>query len=155
MWSSTMSSPAIALPGALPAKKKAKSKKKSGPSVSDLILKAVSASAQRGGVSLAAVKKTLKAGGYDVVKNKARISVAIKRLVSKKVLIRNKGSLKRFSRFEICCCEASFCNKDRRITETCQTGSVFPNVFANSVGHSHKYLEVYLSLLSEPKQVQT
>uniref|UniRef100_A0A096MBU2 Si:ch211-103n10.5 n=1 Tax=Poecilia formosa TaxID=48698 RepID=A0A096MBU2_POEFO len=89
-----MSSPAIALPGALPAKKKAKSKKKSGPSVSDLILKAVSASAQRGGVSLAAVKKVLKAGGYDVVKNKARISVAIKRLVNKKVLIRNKGSLK-------------------------------------------------------------
>uniref|UniRef100_A0A3B5L8K7 Si:ch211-103n10.5 n=1 Tax=Xiphophorus couchianus TaxID=32473 RepID=A0A3B5L8K7_9TELE len=93
-WSSTMSSPVIALPGALPAKKKAKSKKKSGPSVSDLILKAVSASAQRGGVSLAAVKKALKAGGYDVVKNKARISVAIKRLVNKKVLIRTKGSLK-------------------------------------------------------------
>uniref|UniRef100_A0A3B3TUH2 H15 domain-containing protein n=1 Tax=Poecilia latipinna TaxID=48699 RepID=A0A3B3TUH2_9TELE len=132
-----MSSPAIALPGALPAKKKAKSKKKAGPSVSDLILKAVSASAQRGGVSLAAVKKVLKAGGYDVVKNKTRISVAIKRLVNKKVLIRNKGSLKRFStRFEICCCEASFCNKDRGITETCQTGSVFLNVFANSVGHS-------------------
>lgn len=89
-----MSSPAIALPAALPAKKKAKSKKKSGPSVSDLILKVVSTSSQRGGVSLAAVKKALKAGGYDVVKNKARIAVAIKRLVNKKVLIRTKGSFK-------------------------------------------------------------
>uniref|UniRef100_A0A146P6N0 Si:ch211-103n10.5 n=1 Tax=Fundulus heteroclitus TaxID=8078 RepID=A0A146P6N0_FUNHE len=89
-----MSSPAIALPAAPLAKKKAKPKKKTGPSVSDLILKVVSASSQRGGVSLAAVKKTLKAGGYDVVKNKARIAVAIKRLVSKKVLLRSKGSFK-------------------------------------------------------------
>ncbi|XP_015250939.1 PREDICTED: protamine-like protein [Cyprinodon variegatus] len=89
-----MSSPVIALPAASSAKKKARSKKKSGPSVSDLILKIVSGSSQRGGVSLAAVKKALKAGGYDVVKNKARIAVAIKRLVSKKVLLRTKGSFK-------------------------------------------------------------
>ncbi|KAM4577814.1 histone H1 [Fundulus diaphanus] len=89
-----MSSPAIALPAASLAKKKAKPKKKTGPSVSDLILKIVSASSQKGGVSLAAVKKTLKAGGYDVVKNKARIAIAIKRLVTKKVLLRSKGSFK-------------------------------------------------------------
>lgn len=89
-----MSSPSIALPS-IPPKKKAKSpKKKAGPTVSDLILKAVAASSQRGGVSLAALKKVLKAGGYDVVKNKARILAAIKRLVTKKTLVKSKGSFK-------------------------------------------------------------
>ncbi|XP_051277451.1 protamine-like protein [Dicentrarchus labrax] len=91
-----MSSAAIALPSAAPAKspkKRAKSqKKKTGPSVSDLILKAASASAERGGVSLAALKKALKAGGYDVVKNRARILIAIRRLVAKKTLVQIKGT---------------------------------------------------------------
>uniref|UniRef100_A0A8C7YZW8 Si:ch211-103n10.5 n=1 Tax=Oryzias sinensis TaxID=183150 RepID=A0A8C7YZW8_9TELE len=89
-----MSSAAIALPSAPPAKspKKRSTKKASGPSLASLILKAVSASSQRGGVSLAALKKALKAGGYDVVKNKARIVVAIRRLVKNKSLVRTKGS---------------------------------------------------------------
>ncbi|KAM7392022.1 hypothetical protein PAMP_022665 [Pampus punctatissimus] len=95
-----MSSAAVALTPATPAtpakspKKRAKSqkKKKTGPTVSDLILKAVSASTERGGVSLAAVKKALKAGGYDVVKNKTRILTAIKRLVINKSLVQTKGT---------------------------------------------------------------
>ncbi|XP_040899196.1 protamine-like protein [Toxotes jaculatrix] len=91
-----MSSAVIALPQTAPAKspkKRAKSqRKKTGPTVSDLILKAVSQSTERGGVSLASLKKTLKAGGYDVVKNKARILIAIRRLVANKSLVQTKGT---------------------------------------------------------------
>ncbi|XP_037632580.1 protamine-like protein [Sebastes umbrosus] len=92
-----MSSAVAALPLATPAKspkKRAKSqvKKKTGPTVSDLILKAASASTERGGVSLAALKKALKAGGYDVVKNKARILITIRRLVASKSLVQTKGT---------------------------------------------------------------
>ncbi|XP_038560261.1 protamine-like protein [Micropterus salmoides] len=91
-----MSSAVTALPAAAPAKspkKRAKSlRKKTGPTVSDLILKAASASTERGGLSLAALKKALKAGGYDVVKNKARILVSIKRLVANKSLVQTKGT---------------------------------------------------------------
>ncbi|XP_073322219.1 histone H1.3 [Pagrus major] len=91
-----MSSPAAAVPLATPAKSPKKrarpQKKKTSPSVSDLILKAVSASTGRGGMSLAALKKALKAGGYDVVKNRARIVIAIRRLVANKSLVQTKGS---------------------------------------------------------------
>uniref|UniRef100_UPI003AAC371B histone H1-like n=1 Tax=Centroberyx gerrardi TaxID=166262 RepID=UPI003AAC371B len=75
-----------------PAKKKAVKPKKSGPSVSELITKAVSASKERSGVSLAAVKKSLAAGGYDVDKNKARVKIAIKNLVEKGILVQVKGT---------------------------------------------------------------
>ncbi|XP_056232544.1 protamine-like protein [Seriola aureovittata] len=91
-----MSSALIALPSAAPAKspkKRAKSqRKKTGPTVSDLILRAMSASTERGGTSLAALKKSLKAGGYDVVKNKARILIAIRRLLANKSLVQTKGT---------------------------------------------------------------
>lgn len=63
-----------------------------GPTVSDLILRTISAPAERGGVSLAALKKSLKDGGYDVVKNKARIVTAIKRLVANKSIVQTKGT---------------------------------------------------------------
>uniref|UniRef100_A0A3Q3AVE1 Si:ch211-103n10.5 n=1 Tax=Kryptolebias marmoratus TaxID=37003 RepID=A0A3Q3AVE1_KRYMA len=85
-------SSAIALPPACPVKSPKKRARSQKGTVSALILRAVSGSAQRGGVSLAAMKKVLKAGGYDVVKNKARIIVAIRRLVNKKSLVRTKGS---------------------------------------------------------------
>uniref|UniRef100_A0A4W6DN64 H15 domain-containing protein n=1 Tax=Lates calcarifer TaxID=8187 RepID=A0A4W6DN64_LATCA len=65
-----------AAPAAAPAKaakKKASKPKKTGPTVGEQILKAVAASKERGGVSAAALKKALAAGGYDVEKNKARI----------------------------------------------------------------------------------
>ncbi|KAG8449924.1 hypothetical protein GDO86_016557 [Hymenochirus boettgeri] len=55
----------------------AKSKKASGPSVSELIVKAVNTSKERSGMSLAAVKKALGASGYDVDKNNSRIKVAL------------------------------------------------------------------------------
>ncbi|KAE8619681.1 hypothetical protein XENTR_v10009908 [Xenopus tropicalis] len=69
-----------------------KSKKPSGPSVSELIVKAVSASKERSGVSLAALKKALAAGGYDVEKNNSRLKLALKGLVSKETLVQVKGS---------------------------------------------------------------
>uniref|UniRef100_A0AAQ4PBG4 Histone H1 n=1 Tax=Gasterosteus aculeatus aculeatus TaxID=481459 RepID=A0AAQ4PBG4_GASAC len=65
--------------------------KKVGPSVSDLIVKTVAASKERSGVSAAAVKKALTAGGYDVDKNKARVKTAIKSLVAKGTLVQVKG----------------------------------------------------------------
>ncbi|MEE6519007.1 hypothetical protein FKM82_030407, partial [Ascaphus truei] len=65
---------------------------KSGPSVSDLIVRAVSASKERSGVSLSALKKALSAGGYDVEKNNSRLKLALKGLVSKETLIQLKGS---------------------------------------------------------------
>uniref|UniRef100_A0A3P9BC49 Si:ch211-103n10.5 n=1 Tax=Maylandia zebra TaxID=106582 RepID=A0A3P9BC49_9CICH len=85
--------PALHTTPAKSPKKRAKSpRKKTGLTVSDLILKALSTSTQRGGVSLVALKKALKAGGYDVVKNNARILIAVKRLVTKKSLVQTKGS---------------------------------------------------------------
>ncbi|XP_028668014.1 histone H1-like [Erpetoichthys calabaricus] len=84
-------------PAATPAKapkKKASSKpkKKTGPSVSDLIVKAVSASKERHGLSLAGLKKALTAGGYDVEKNNARVKLSVKSLVSKGSLVQTKGT---------------------------------------------------------------
>ncbi|KAM5141304.1 uncharacterized protein ACMZJ9_015033 [Mantella aurantiaca] len=68
------------------------SKKPSGPSVSELIVKAVAASKERSGVSLAALKKVLAAGGYDVDKNNSRLKIAIKSLVTKGSLVQVKGT---------------------------------------------------------------
>ncbi|XP_030045373.1 histone H1-like isoform X2 [Microcaecilia unicolor] len=87
-----------AAPGA--AKKKVKKpagaakarKSSSGPSVSELIVKAVSASKERSGMSLAALKKALAASGYDVEKNNSRLKLAVKSLVSKGSLLQTKGS---------------------------------------------------------------
>lgn len=63
-----------------------------GSSLSDLIIKAASAADASAGVSLAFLKKALKAGGYDVDANRARIITALKRLVAKKDLVQVKGS---------------------------------------------------------------
>ncbi|XP_039593071.1 histone H1-like [Polypterus senegalus] len=83
-------------PAATPAKaqkKKTSSKpKKTGPSVSDRIVKAVSVCKERHGLSLAALKKALAAGGYDVEKNNARVKLAVKSLVSKGSLVQTKGT---------------------------------------------------------------
>ncbi|XP_062289617.1 histone H1-like isoform X2 [Scomber scombrus] len=85
--------PAPAAAPAKAAKKKAAAKpKKTGPSVSELIVKTVSASKERSGVSLAALKKALAAGGYDVDKNKARVKTAVKSLVTKGTLVQTKGT---------------------------------------------------------------
>ncbi|XP_066434094.1 histone H1B-like [Eleutherodactylus coqui] len=96
--------PAAAPPAAEPAAKSKKqpkksaaggakkSKKSSGPGVSELIVRAVSASKERSGVSLAALKKALAAGGYDVEKNNSRLKLAVKSLVTKGSLLQVKGS---------------------------------------------------------------
>ncbi|KAM9739686.1 histone H1.2-like [Dama dama] len=81
-----------------PVKKKARKstgaakRKASGPSVSELITKAVAASKERSGVSLAALKKALAAAGYDVEKNNSRIKLGLKSLVSKGTLVQTKGT---------------------------------------------------------------
>ena len=82
-----------------PVKKKAKKsgaaagkRKASGPPVSELITKAVAASKERSGVSLAALKKALAAAGYDVEKNNSRIKLGLKSLVSKGTLVQTKGT---------------------------------------------------------------
>ncbi|KAM3862912.1 histone H1.11R-like [Diretmus argenteus] len=75
------------------AKKKAAPRpKKVGPSLAELIVKAVSASKERSGVSLAAVKKALAAGGYDVENKNARVKIAVKSLVAKGTLVQTKGT---------------------------------------------------------------
>lgn len=63
-----------------------------GSSVSVRIMKAASAADASAGVSLPFLKKALKAGGYDVDANRARIITALKRLVAKKDLVQVKGS---------------------------------------------------------------
>uniref|UniRef100_A0A671Q477 Histone H1 n=1 Tax=Sinocyclocheilus anshuiensis TaxID=1608454 RepID=A0A671Q477_9TELE len=65
--------------------------KTTGPSIGELIVKAVSASKERSGVALAALKKALAAGGYDVEKNNSLVKIAIKSLVTKGTLVQTKG----------------------------------------------------------------
>ncbi|XP_057556041.1 histone H1.4-like [Hippopotamus amphibius kiboko] len=90
--------PALSPGEKLPVKKKARKsagaakRKASGPPVSELIAKAVAASKERSGVSLAALKKALAAAGYDVEKNNSRIKLGLKSLVSKGTLVQTKGT---------------------------------------------------------------
>uniref|UniRef100_A0A3B3DM93 Histone H1 n=1 Tax=Oryzias melastigma TaxID=30732 RepID=A0A3B3DM93_ORYME len=84
--------PAPAAAPAKAAKKKAAKPKKAGPSVQELIVKTVAASKERSGVSAAALKKALAAGGYDVDKNKVRVKTAIKSLLTKGTLVHTKGT---------------------------------------------------------------
>ncbi|KAG7224896.1 hypothetical protein INR49_014812 [Caranx melampygus] len=84
--------PAPAAAPAKAAKKKTSKPKKPGPSVSELIVKAVSVSKERSGMSAAALKKALAAGGYDVEKNKSRVKLALKSLVTKGTLVQTKGT---------------------------------------------------------------
>ncbi|XP_056307378.1 histone H1-like [Danio aesculapii] len=88
-----MAETAPAAPPAKAPKKKAASKpKKAGPNVRDLIVKTVTASKERQGVSLAALKKALSAGGYDVEKNNSRVKTAVKALVTNGTLVQTKGT---------------------------------------------------------------
>ncbi|XP_066528932.1 histone H1-like [Hoplias malabaricus] len=84
--------PAAAAPAKATKKKAAARPKKSAPSVGELIVKAVSESKERSGVSLAALKKALAAGGYDVEKNNSRVKAAVKSLVTKGTLVQTKGT---------------------------------------------------------------
>uniref|UniRef100_A0A3Q3QFC2 H15 domain-containing protein n=1 Tax=Monopterus albus TaxID=43700 RepID=A0A3Q3QFC2_MONAL len=84
--------PAPAAPAKAAKKKAAKPSKKSGPAAGELILKAVSASKERRGVSYVALKKSLAAHGYDVEHKSNHIRRAIKSLVEKGALVQTKGT---------------------------------------------------------------
>ncbi|XP_019965661.1 histone H1-like [Paralichthys olivaceus] len=73
-------------------KRAASKPKKTGPRLRDLIVKVLSESTSRGGMSLAGLKKGLKGLGYDTDKNKARIRITVRTLVDKEVLIQIKGT---------------------------------------------------------------
>ncbi|NXI18797.1 H101 protein, partial [Irena cyanogastra] len=86
--------PTVSAPTTKKPKKAAsgrKACKPAGPSVTELITKAVSASKERKGLSLTALKKALAADGYDVEKNNSRIKLGLKSLVSKGTLVQTKG----------------------------------------------------------------
>ncbi|XP_072537051.1 histone H1 [Salminus brasiliensis] len=88
-------SEAAPAPAAVPAKapkRRSTKAKKTGPSVSDLIVKVVSASKDRKGISLAALKKGLSAAGYDVAKNSFRVRLAVRRLLANGGLTQTKGT---------------------------------------------------------------
>ncbi|XP_064332079.1 histone H1.4 isoform X2 [Camelus dromedarius] len=84
--------PAEKTPGKKKARKPAGATKRkaSASPVSELITKAVSASKERSGVSLAAMKKALPAAGYDV-KN-SHIKLGLQSLVNKGTLVQTKGT---------------------------------------------------------------
>ncbi|MGH0162459.1 UNVERIFIED_CONTAM: hypothetical protein FKN15_073588 [Acipenser sinensis] len=88
----TAPAPATPVPAKAAKKKTAAKLKKSGPSVSELIIKAVSASKERSGLSVAVLKKILQAGGYDVEKNNSHVNRALKSLVTKETLLQTKGT---------------------------------------------------------------
>ncbi|CAH2222115.1 histone H1B-like [Pelobates cultripes] len=69
-----------------------KADKPSSPSMSELIVKAVSASKELRGVSLPTLKKALAASGYYVDKNNSHLKLALKGLVTKETLVHVKGS---------------------------------------------------------------
>ncbi|CAI9538154.1 unnamed protein product [Staurois parvus] len=91
----TESAPAAAPPAEAAAKKKPAKKasaggakkgikKASGPAVSELLVQAVSASKERSGVSLAALKKVLSAGEDTMwTRTRAAMKIALKALVTK------------------------------------------------------------------------
>ncbi|NXQ79454.1 H110 protein, partial [Nyctibius grandis] len=90
-----VAAPDVAEPAPTKASATKKPKKTAGPSVTELITKAVSASKERKGLSLAALKKALAAGGYDVEKSNSRIKLGLKSLVSKGTLgtlVQTKGT---------------------------------------------------------------
>ncbi|XP_033991976.1 histone H1-like [Trematomus bernacchii] len=75
-------------PAKSPKKKAAKPAKKVGPGAAELILKAVTASKDRKGISYIAVKKALAAQGYE---HTAHIKRAVKRLLENGSLVQVKG----------------------------------------------------------------
>ncbi|XP_065104010.1 histone H1.5 [Paramisgurnus dabryanus] len=73
-------------------RRRSKTKKSGGPTLSDRILKILSSSKERAGVSMVALKKALAANGYDVARNNAHINLAVKRLVANGKLKQTKGT---------------------------------------------------------------
>ncbi|XP_035528082.1 histone H1-like [Morone saxatilis] len=63
------------------------------PQVSQLILSVVSQCKHRGGMSMAELKQTLAAEGYNVTKNSRKVNVVTKRLVNNEALVRTTRSI--------------------------------------------------------------
>ncbi|KAI9518101.1 hypothetical protein NQZ68_040222 [Dissostichus eleginoides] len=82
------SAPAAAAP-AKSLKKTATKPKKAGPSAADLVLKAVTASKERKGISYVALKKELAVKGID---NANQVKRAVKKLVENGALVQVKGT---------------------------------------------------------------
>ncbi|KAI4799739.1 hypothetical protein KUCAC02_016707 [Chaenocephalus aceratus] len=82
------SAPAAAAPAKSP-RKRATKPKKAGPSAADLVLKAVTASKERKGISYVALKKELAVKGID---NANQVKRAVKKLVENGSLVQVKGS---------------------------------------------------------------
>ncbi|XP_078272091.1 uncharacterized protein LOC144602844 [Rhinoraja longicauda] len=66
--------------------------KKFGCTVAEQIMKAVAATRERRGLSVAAVKKLLSASGYNLARNNSRVNQAVRTLVSKGSLVQTTGS---------------------------------------------------------------
>lgn len=75
----------------MPAKRRISKAKTSASTVRQRILQAVSNSRERNGVPLSTLKKALAAGGYDVVKNKASVRIAIRNLLNRGALVQTRG----------------------------------------------------------------
>lgn len=86
--------PAVAAPAkAKAAKKKTPARsKKTGPTVSAMILSAVAEANNRKGMSLAALKKVLAGKGVDVIKANKRINLTVSRLVANGKLVKTTGT---------------------------------------------------------------
>ncbi|XP_027132814.1 histone H1-like, partial [Larimichthys crocea] len=79
-------------PAKAPKKKSTKPSKKTGPSTRDLILKAVSASQDRKGMSYVGLRKALAAGGYDVERKGVHVRRSVKSLLTAGQLVQTSGS---------------------------------------------------------------
>ncbi|KAE8288947.1 Histone H1.1 H1 VAR.3 Histone H1a [Larimichthys crocea] len=64
--------------------------KPASPQVSQLILSVVSQCKHKGGMSMAELKQTLAAEGYDVSKNSKQVNMVTKRLVNNETLVRTR-----------------------------------------------------------------
>ncbi|XP_055486377.1 histone H1-like [Leucoraja erinacea] len=66
--------------------------RKFGCTVAEQIMRAVAATKERRGLSVAAVKKLLSASGYDLARHNTRVNRAVRTLVSKGSLVQTTGS---------------------------------------------------------------
>uniref|UniRef100_A0A3B3ZVM8 H15 domain-containing protein n=1 Tax=Periophthalmus magnuspinnatus TaxID=409849 RepID=A0A3B3ZVM8_9GOBI len=88
----TAPAPAPAPAKAKAPKKKAAAKKKDGPNLQKLIIAEITASKERKGVSVAALKKALAAKGVDVTKANKRINTTLKKMVTSGAVSQTKGT---------------------------------------------------------------
>uniref|UniRef100_A0A3Q2ZZK8 H15 domain-containing protein n=1 Tax=Kryptolebias marmoratus TaxID=37003 RepID=A0A3Q2ZZK8_KRYMA len=91
------------------------SSKLAWPQVSKLILSLVSQCKHRAGISMAELKQTLAAEGYDVSKNNRQVSMVTKRMVGNGTLVRTTrntsfrlSKVKHTGSFDLVICKCSY-----------------------------------------------